>query len=94
MAEADLAEIWDHVASDAGVATATRLVELIAAAFEPLRRLPLAGPARQHLAPGLRVVFRGAYAVYYTSLADAVVIVRVLHGARDVTALADRDGFA
>jgi toxin ParE1/3/4 len=41
----------------------------------------------------LRVTFHGAYAIYYRPLADAVVIVRVLHGARDVGALAERGGF-
>jgi toxin ParE1/3/4 len=46
------------------------------------------------LAPGLRVTFRGAYAIYYMPLPDAIVIIRVLHGARDVAALAERGGFA
>jgi toxin ParE1/3/4 len=59
-----------------------------------LRHFPLAGPARQQLAPGLRVMLHGAYAIYYVPLADAVVIVRVLHGARDVVALAERGGFS
>lgn len=59
-----------------------------------MRRFPLAGPARERLAPGLRVTFHQAYAIYYAPLAEAVVIVRVLHGARDAVALAERGGFA
>jgi toxin ParE1/3/4 len=59
-----------------------------------LRHFPLSGPAREWLAPGLRVTFHQAYAVYYTALPEAVVIVRVLHGARDVAALAARGGLA
>jgi toxin ParE1/3/4 len=58
-----------------------------------VRRFPLAAPRRDQLAAGLRVTFHGAYAIYYRLLADAVVIVRVLHGARDVAALAERGGF-
>lgn len=73
---------------------ATRFVAAIELAFEPLRHFPLSGPAREQLAAGLRVFFHSPYAIYYKPLADAVVIVRVIHGARDVAALADRGGFA
>ncbi len=45
------------------------------------------------LAPGLRVTFPSPYAIYYRPTADAVDIVRVVHGARDVTAIAARGGF-
>lgn len=37
--------------------------------------------------------FHHPYAIYYTPLPDAVVIVRVIHGARDVTALAEEGAF-
>jgi toxin ParE1/3/4 len=39
------------------------------------------------------VSFHGAYALYYLPTATELVIVRVLHGARDVAALAARGGF-
>jgi toxin ParE1/3/4 len=68
-------------------------VAAIEAAFEPVRYFPLAAPARDQLAPGLRVTFHARYAIYYRPLADAVVIIRVLHGARDVGALAERGRF-
>jgi toxin ParE1/3/4 len=41
----------------------------------------------------LRVTFHDAYAIYYRPLPHAVVIVRVLHGARDAAAIATRGGF-
>ena len=72
---------------------ATQFIREIEAAFDPIRRFPFAAPTRDRLAPRLRLTFHGAYAVYYRPLADAVVIVRVLHGARDVAALAERGGF-
>jgi toxin ParE1/3/4 len=66
----------------------------IESAFEPLRHFPFSGPARQQLAPSLRVTFRSPYAVYYLPQPDALVIVRVIHCARDVAVLAERGGFA
>jgi len=92
-AEADLAELWTYIALDASELIATRFIAAVEAAFEPLRRFPLSGAAREQFAPGLRVVFHGAYAIYYTPRPEALVIVRVLHGARDTTALPERAGF-
>jgi toxin ParE1/3/4 len=65
----------------------------VEAAFEHVRYFPLAAPDREHLAPGLRVTFHRPYAIYYRPLADAVVIIRVLHGARDFAPIADQGGF-
>lgn len=84
------------MAAEASEQVATRFVVAIEAHFEPLRHFPLSGPAREQLAPGLRVTFQNPYAIYYMPHdgADAVVIVRVIHGARDIAALAERGGFA
>lgn len=73
---------------------ATDFIHAVEAAFQPLRRFPQAAAVRDHLAPGLRVTFHRAYAIYFRVAGDAVVIVRVLHGARDAAALAARAGFA
>jgi len=82
------------IAGKASEEIATRFIHAIEAAFEPVRHFPLSAPAREQLAPGLRVTFHSPYAIYYRPLADAVIIVRVLHGARDVAAIADHGGFA
>jgi toxin ParE1/3/4 len=60
--------------------------------FEPLRHFPLSGPARPALAPNLRVTFHRRYAIYYRPQRDTIVIVRVLHSARDVAAIAAGGG--
>jgi toxin ParE1/3/4 len=73
---------------------ASRFIVAIKTAIEPVRHFPLAAPAREQLASGLRVTFHSRYAIYYRPLADAVVIIRVLHGARDVAAIAKQGGFA
>ena len=65
----------------------------IVAAFEPIRHFAFAAPLREKLAPELRVTFHAAYAIYYRPITEAIVIIRVLHGARDADALAERGGF-
>lgn len=55
--------------------------------FQPLREFPEMGSAREQLAPGLRVLPYRDYVIYYQVADDALVIVRVLHGARDARAL-------
>jgi toxin ParE1/3/4 len=87
-------EIWVTLATEASEAVATRFVRAIEATFEPLRHFPLLGPARDQFAPGLRVTFHRPYAVYYLARPEAIVIVRVIHGARDIAAIAERGGFA
>jgi toxin ParE1/3/4 len=42
----------------------------------------------------LRVTFSGSYAIYILSNERELVIVRVLHGARDAAFLAEHGGFA
>ena len=58
-----------------------------------LLRFPLSGTKREQFAPNLRVIFHGAYAVYYTPTDRELIIVRVIHGARDAAAFAERGGF-
>lgn len=81
------------MAAESSETVATGFIRAIEATLQPLRRFPLSGAARDELAAGLRVTFHGAYAIYYRPLPDAVAIVRVLHGARDATALSTRGKF-
>ena len=48
-------------------------------ACEPLCHFPFAAPARDNLAPGLRVGFSGSYAIYYMHDEHDLTLVRVLH---------------
>ena len=79
-----------------GTIVVVKISGLLAKIEDAGRRLlefPMAGPSREQFAAGLRVTFEGNYAIYYTSTATELVIIRVLHGARDAAALADRGGF-
>ena len=85
-AETDLAEIWAYIAEDSPTA-ATAFIEQIEGKFEPLLAFPGIGTPRDQLAPGLRALPTKAYVIYYVADDEAVTIVRVVHGARDVRAL-------
>ena len=81
------------MAAEASEEIATRLLAALESSLVSLRDFPFAGAAREEFGVGLRVVFHGSYALYYMPQPDEVVIIRVLHGARDATALALRGGF-
>ena len=88
-----MAEIWVEIATGASDQIANRFIAALEASFNPLLRFPLSGPAREKLAPGLRVTFHDPYAIYYMPQPGVVVIVRVVHGARDIDALAAQGAF-
>ncbi|MDR3425055.1 MAG: type II toxin-antitoxin system RelE/ParE family toxin [Alphaproteobacteria bacterium] len=85
--------MWSYVASEASEATAMRLLSKIENACRMLSEFPYSGTARKQFAEGLRMRIEGNYAIYYTASETELVIVRVLHGARDAAALAERGGF-
>jgi toxin ParE1/3/4 len=85
-----LAEIWAYIAEDSPE-RASAFVNQIAARFEPLLHHPELGPSREELAPGLRAHFHGNYVIYYTFTDTEVIIVHVVHGARDAIALFSGD---
>jgi hypothetical protein len=48
---------------------------------------PFSGAPRGHLSQDLRVVYE-QYAIYYLPRPDEIIIVRVLHGSRDIASIA------
>lgn len=92
-AEQDLAELWAYIAAQASEIVATSFLVQLQAQYENLVRFPESGAPRDQLVPGLRVqLFRG-YASYYRVEERYVIIVRVLSGRQDITALAGAAGF-
>jgi toxin ParE1/3/4 len=86
LARNDLDEIWDYIAAD-NPSAAERLLSTFHEKFLLLSRHPLLGQAREELLAGLRSLSVGNYVVYYRVRENRVQIVRVLHGARDVTTM-------
>jgi toxin ParE1/3/4 len=84
-AQSDLVEIWDYIADDSE-ARADAFLDRIDQKFRTLAQRPGLGRARDELAEGLRSFPVGRYVVFYRPLPEGIEIVRVLHGARDLTA--------
>jgi toxin ParE1/3/4 len=73
---------------------ATEFLSRIEARFSQALTLPHSGAPRPHLGPDLRVIFYEKFAIYYLPRPDEIIIVRVLHGSRDIAAVTDEGGFA
>ena len=85
-AERDLLSIWRYIAEDNPTA-ATRLLLSIDEKCALLADNPRLGPARPDIAPDLRYFTVGSYLILYREAPDGVEIVRVLHGARNLSAI-------
>lgn len=89
-AEEDLASAWRYIATESGSPEiADRLVDAIADRFLLLAKFPHLGRSRDDdLRPGLRTfVVRDYVVIYRVTVEGDVVILRVLHGSRDIEAL-------
>ncbi len=86
----DLAEIWAYIADDR-----PRQADAFAAAIDReirgLARRPLIGRARPELLTDLRSLPFGRYVIFYLPRNRGIEVVRVLHGARDLTPLFGED---
>jgi toxin ParE1/3/4 len=87
--ETDLLQLWSYLATQASIAAADEQIRKIRQSCEVLRDWPLSGPARDALIPGMRSVAVTPYVVFYRVAEDAVEVVRVLHGRRDIEAIFD-----
>jgi toxin ParE1/3/4 len=87
-AEADLDEIWLHVAHETGkIEIADRIIDNITERFWLLGQRPHVGRARDDLGPGLRSFPVGGYIILYRSDGKNVRILHVIHGSRDIPRL-------
>ena len=79
----DLDDLWDYIAQD-NVTSADKLLDELQSRFDLLAGNPELGERQPLLSDGnyRRFCFR-KYVIYYRPLADGIVLVRVLHGARD-----------
>lgn len=77
----DLQAIGDFIAAD-NPARAVSFIDEMLAACAGIAERPRAYQRRDDLARGLRQAVHGRYLILFTDGGDAVVIERVLHGAR------------
>lgn len=86
LAEADLDELWQHIAYDNEPA-ADGMIFKIFEAIDLLVRTPFAGRAREELLLDIRSFGVHPYVIFYRPTSEEIEIVRVLHGARDIESL-------
>ncbi|WP_396126749.1 type II toxin-antitoxin system RelE/ParE family toxin [Acidicapsa ligni] len=72
---------------------ATRFLSAITERFDEATLFPFSGATRFYLADGLRVIFKDNYAIYYLPSVREIVVVRVLHGSRDIDGIVADGGF-
>lgn len=85
-ARRDLVEIGDWIARDNRGRAASFVAE-IEARMRKVAQRPGLFPARDDVAPGLRAARHGNYLIFFFDHGATIEIVRVLHGARDLTRL-------
>jgi toxin ParE1/3/4 len=88
-AERDLDDIWYYVAKESGsIDIANRLIDTITERFYLLSSFPYIGRSREQVfGSGHRSLTVGEYAIVYCVENEDVLILRVVHGRRDLEAL-------
>ncbi|MBK6961997.1 MAG: type II toxin-antitoxin system RelE/ParE family toxin [Gammaproteobacteria bacterium] len=85
-AELDLEEVGDYIAAD-NPALALAFVQAIREHCERIANAPLGYPTHPELGENLRSCPHGRYRIFFQPRAADVLIVRILHGARDFDTL-------
>ncbi len=84
-AEQDIVDIGRHLIDVAGRRAAEAMVERIFHAIDLLGDFPRIGTPRYDFREGTRIASVRRYLIFHAVAADAVVILRILHSARNVT---------
>lgn len=85
-AEADLEEALDYL-EERSPAAAERLAGAIEERCQLLGSVPGLGRPRDDLRPGLRSLVVERYVLFYRVTEQAVEVLRILHGSRDIDAV-------
>lgn len=80
----DALEIWEYIAAD-NLPAADNLIDRIEAHLALLAASPDIGRQREELARDLRSFPVGNYVIFYRPRKDGVELIRMLHGARDIS---------
>lgn len=85
-AENDLRDIARYIAQD-NPSRAVSYVRELRAKVLSLGERPMSFPARIDWGAELRSALHGKYVIVFRASADEVVVLRIIHGARDIAAL-------
>jgi toxin ParE1/3/4 len=86
-ADEDLIQIWGYLAREASERAADRQLHDIDRLCARLEAWPLSGRARDELLPSMRSALADPYIVFYRVGRNAIEIIRVLHGRRDIASI-------
>jgi toxin ParE1/3/4 len=86
LAAQDLEEIGDYIAQD-NPSRAVEFLNELQAHCEIIRRNPGGYRHRPEFSKKMRSCAHGHYVIFFESDVNAVTVIRVLHGARDLQAL-------
>jgi toxin ParE1/3/4 len=86
----DLEDIWWYIAQD-NPQEADRLLDRIQEKLLLLVEFPHMGISQDELVSGLRSSTVGNYLIFYFPLEDGIDVVRVLHGARELETIFQRN---
>ena len=87
-AETDLDDVWLYVARESSIETANHLIDTITDRFLILARFPYLGRSREEdFGPGCRSLAVGDYVIVYCIENQDVLVLRVVHGRRQLKAL-------
>ncbi|MHC5763940.1 type II toxin-antitoxin system RelE/ParE family toxin [Nostoc sp.] len=90
LAQADLLDIWNFIASDS-FDKADQLLKKIDSQLKMLASNPGMGKKRDSLTPNLRSFPVGNYLIFYRPINQGIEVIRVIHGARDIQSLFEKD---
>jgi len=82
----DLDEVYDFIANDSDVA-AQRFTTALLTDLYRVAEIGYTGVPRDHIRKGLRLHRYGSYCIYFRVDGDMLVVVRILHGSRDIGAV-------
>lgn len=89
-AKEDLVGIWEYIAQD-NPSAADRLLQTLVQKYKLLAENPGIGRLREELRPSLRSFAVGNYLLLYRPTPEGIAVFRILHGARDLEGLLERE---
>lgn len=84
-ARSDIDDALDYLAREASLRVALDFADEIGRELTRLADVGHSGVSREWLSPGLRMITVGRYCLYFRVTDTETRIIRVLHGARDVS---------
>jgi toxin ParE1/3/4 len=84
LAKDDLTEIWATIAEARDEQTAERMTRAILRKCRSHAQFPESGRLRENISPGVRSFPVRPYVVFYRVDENTIMVLRVLHGKRDV----------